>query len=614
MANIKKHLDNIKGALFGKDVRSSIHDGIDAINKEVESTTNRQEHLEGTFDQLIINSGNSNAEIVDARVGENGKSYAKLGDRLDEVDSQLEHIPYMNNYINVKYPPSPFKGLVGDGTTDDSANLQILLDNFKNLYFPNGTYFCDSNLVLVNTNIKGDSSVILFKDNTNIRSGTRNVLIHAKGNISMERLTFRYIAENSTLWDKQLSSDGNEGVLFLHTSGSMFSRRANYEVVDNRSNPAKALSMTCYWSKSEEEGFSSIDFANCKFINNVESTVGGCVWVSNIDFANRNIDSINIVNCDFEKGGNDEALAISSSHNNECRNIIIDNNNFKYTTSHYNDVMVSIYRNDSYLSDNVIITNNKFETVTSNQGRRLFMYFHGTNVKLERNTFNINMNAPGKIFGVQSGSNVHIINNKINCNMDGDYSIGLLDYIGGTCNLSNNEIKVNGYSMTLVSNPTCFDNSNITIENNKIDATLTKSDMTIVIQISDTGVCNINRNTIDVVCSPTSPIFIIFLNSTTKTEHDFYFDYNIINGIETWIPGNASSLKNIFIRNNISDGTIQLYGADKSYNKLFIADNTCKNIQIGWANPTTSKLSAVSNFYKFTRNSKSLDLTDITVI
>ena len=102
MANIKKHLDNIKGALFGKDVRSSIHDGIDAINKEVESTTNRQEHLEDTFDQLVINSGNSNAEIVDARVGENGKSYAKLGDRLDEVDSQLEQNILKINDINYK--------------------------------------------------------------------------------------------------------------------------------------------------------------------------------------------------------------------------------------------------------------------------------------------------------------------------------------------------------------------------------------------------------------------------------------------------------------------------------------------------------------------------------
>ena len=91
MANIKNELNNIKGALYGKDVRSSIHDGIDAINKEVESTTGRQVDLEKTFDQLVINAGNSNAEIVDARVKSDGTSYPKLGDRLNEVDSQLEH-------------------------------------------------------------------------------------------------------------------------------------------------------------------------------------------------------------------------------------------------------------------------------------------------------------------------------------------------------------------------------------------------------------------------------------------------------------------------------------------------------------------------------------------
>ena len=91
MANIKNELNNIKSALYGKDVRGSIHDGIDAINKEVESTTGRQVDLENTFDQLIINAGNSNAEIVDARVKNDGTSYSKLGDRLDAVDSQLEH-------------------------------------------------------------------------------------------------------------------------------------------------------------------------------------------------------------------------------------------------------------------------------------------------------------------------------------------------------------------------------------------------------------------------------------------------------------------------------------------------------------------------------------------
>ena len=130
MANIKNELNNIKGALYGKDVRSSIHDGIDAINKEVESTTNRQEHLEGTFDQLIINSGNSNAEIVDARVGENGKSYAKLGDRLDEVDSQLEQNINDINKIRKDYSElNPSFCIVDDDCTEKVYSiLKPLLD------------------------------------------------------------------------------------------------------------------------------------------------------------------------------------------------------------------------------------------------------------------------------------------------------------------------------------------------------------------------------------------------------------------------------------------------------------------------------------------------------
>ena len=98
MANIQNELNNIKNALFGQEVRGSIHDGIDAINKEVESTTSRQVDLESIFDQLVINAGNSNAEIVDARVKDDGTSYTKLGDRLDEVDSQLEHIE--NKFTN----------------------------------------------------------------------------------------------------------------------------------------------------------------------------------------------------------------------------------------------------------------------------------------------------------------------------------------------------------------------------------------------------------------------------------------------------------------------------------------------------------------------------------
>ena len=138
MAKIQQYLDNIKNALFGREVRGSIHDGIEAINKEVERTTAKQEHLDGTFNQLIINSGTSNAEIVDARVGENGKSYAKLGDRLDEVDSQLEH--NINNLFSTNSIPILSNEL--QDTINNSKGVVVIDKEFiinETIYIPSNT-------------------------------------------------------------------------------------------------------------------------------------------------------------------------------------------------------------------------------------------------------------------------------------------------------------------------------------------------------------------------------------------------------------------------------------------------------------------------------------------
>lgn len=90
MAGIADKIKQIRQAIFGKDVRESIASGIEAINIETENTTKRQGILETIFNQLIINAGNSNAEIVDARVDKNGKAYDKLKDRIDYNESQLE--------------------------------------------------------------------------------------------------------------------------------------------------------------------------------------------------------------------------------------------------------------------------------------------------------------------------------------------------------------------------------------------------------------------------------------------------------------------------------------------------------------------------------------------
>ena len=92
MANIQSNLNKIKNAVLGVDVRDSIHDGIKAINEEVEDTTDRQVQLEGTFDELVINAGNSNAEVAAARVDSTGKSHGTLGKRLNNFDSQIKDI------------------------------------------------------------------------------------------------------------------------------------------------------------------------------------------------------------------------------------------------------------------------------------------------------------------------------------------------------------------------------------------------------------------------------------------------------------------------------------------------------------------------------------------
>ena len=116
MASIQEHLDKIKNAIFGKDVRQSIHDGLNKINQETEITSKKQEKLERTFYDLIINAGNSNAEVAAARNG-----FETLGKRLDGVDSQLDKKPnegiekwikQANNNKSIYF--------AGDSTSDDT--------------------------------------------------------------------------------------------------------------------------------------------------------------------------------------------------------------------------------------------------------------------------------------------------------------------------------------------------------------------------------------------------------------------------------------------------------------------------------------------------------------
>ena len=97
MANIKDKIAQIRQAIFGKEVRESIASGIEAINKEVENTTARQDNVEAQFQAVLDETTGKDVisapEITAARVGADNTTHSNLKARLDaehnEVMSQL---------------------------------------------------------------------------------------------------------------------------------------------------------------------------------------------------------------------------------------------------------------------------------------------------------------------------------------------------------------------------------------------------------------------------------------------------------------------------------------------------------------------------------------------
>lgn len=149
MADIKQYLNNIKNAMFGRDVRKSIHDGIEVINED-------QEQLRSTFNQLVINAGSSNAEIVASRVDNNGNSFESLPFRLN----------YLNGKINKSHISVEEFGIKEGFDVNVELNTQRFQEminyckNDKVIVFPAGDYVFNSvNLGEKNNiTIKGASS------------------------------------------------------------------------------------------------------------------------------------------------------------------------------------------------------------------------------------------------------------------------------------------------------------------------------------------------------------------------------------------------------------------------------------------------------------------------
>lgn len=119
--------DKIRRAIFGGEVRESIADGIEVV-----------EQLREDYDNQVINAGNSNAEIVDARGGQ-----TKLKDRLDNFDEQLDTFAKKGDVAKISSGTPVFASSVSE-MTDTTKNYVNITDGY--LYTYNGNEFENSNV------------------------------------------------------------------------------------------------------------------------------------------------------------------------------------------------------------------------------------------------------------------------------------------------------------------------------------------------------------------------------------------------------------------------------------------------------------------------------------
>src|SRR5690625_4993448 len=139
MANIDKELNQIKNAVYGKEVRGSIHDGLEKMNEEVESSTEKSEDayevtrdiLDETFDSTALSE--NFAERFNDEIENLQPEWTQF---KEDTNEQLAETPNVINIVR-KY------GAVGDGVTNNTSFLDNAFSSMKDgeiLYLPHGTY------------------------------------------------------------------------------------------------------------------------------------------------------------------------------------------------------------------------------------------------------------------------------------------------------------------------------------------------------------------------------------------------------------------------------------------------------------------------------------------
>ncbi|MFS0820753.1 glycosyl hydrolase family 28-related protein [Bacillus sp. 1P02SD] len=206
--------------LVEKDINKAVGDSTSALTKATTAETNANEAkttadtVKEQFDRIVAETGESNAEIVQARGGE-----VNLNARLEKVNAHLAHTTsdLQSREINIMFPPSPLVGAKMDGVTDDTVAIQNLINSLINngagqgkIIVPKGTAII-SNIVLppgiVLTGVGRHTSILKGK------VGSTGKMVTDNGNAAKIIITDLQLHGNNQNYLKLLDL-GNNGIQF----------------------------------------------------------------------------------------------------------------------------------------------------------------------------------------------------------------------------------------------------------------------------------------------------------------------------------------------------------------------------------------------------------------
>src|SRR5690625_1703659 len=144
MANIDKELNQIKNAVYGREVRGSIHDGIDKINKETEIATGKADEAHDVMES-IINDGFDNAALE-------ANFEQKLDDKIADLQPEWTQFKEdtASQLADTALNARSF-GATGNGS-EQSAEIQAAINSLSltggTVLIPSGVYLIDNTILL----------------------------------------------------------------------------------------------------------------------------------------------------------------------------------------------------------------------------------------------------------------------------------------------------------------------------------------------------------------------------------------------------------------------------------------------------------------------------------